>query len=103
MVAGARNQRDHNIVSAAHVLIAGAIDRRVKCVVSQVPPISGHRNARCLIRADMVAATPAMFAEERKARYAGKPHAMYRRRVERSAYSLRSANAGLLRMVCRDG
>jgi hypothetical protein len=26
------------------VLVLGAIDRRVKCIVSQVPLISGHRN-----------------------------------------------------------
>lgn len=38
--------------SGAHVLVVGAIDRRVKCVVSQVPLISGHANTRRLIRAD---------------------------------------------------
>jgi hypothetical protein len=37
--------------SGGHVLVVGAIDRRVRCVVSQVPLISGHRNARRLIRA----------------------------------------------------
>ena len=36
--------------SGAHVLVVGAIDRRVKCVVAQVPLISGHANARRLIR-----------------------------------------------------
>src|SRR5687767_10164707 len=30
--------------SGGHVLVVGAIDRRVKCVVSQVPLISGHDN-----------------------------------------------------------
>lgn len=62
--------------SGAHVLVVGAIDRRVKCVASQVPLISGHRNARRLIRADIVAAVQGMFVEDRKARYAGKPPAM---------------------------
>jgi len=62
--------------SGAHVLVAGALDRRVKCVVSQAPLISGHRNARRLIRSDMISAVQAMFVEDRKARYAGKPHAM---------------------------
>jgi hypothetical protein len=38
--------------SGAHVLVLGAVDRRIKCVASQVPLISGHRNARRLIRAD---------------------------------------------------
>ena len=33
----------------------GAVDRRVKCVVSQVPLVSGHDNARRLIRADYLA------------------------------------------------
>jgi len=62
--------------SGAHVLVVAAIDRRVKCVVSQVPLISGHRNARRLIRADMIAAVQGMFVEDRKARYAGKPPGM---------------------------
>ena len=38
--------------SGAHALVVGAIDRRVKCVVAQVPLISGHENARRLVRAD---------------------------------------------------
>ena len=62
--------------SGAHVLVVGAIDRRVKCVVSQVPLISGHRNARRLIRADMIAAVQAAFVADRKGRYEGKPHGM---------------------------
>src|SRR6201997_3152041 len=62
--------------SGGHVLVVGATDRRVKCVVSQVPLISGHRNARRLIRADNIAAVQGMFVEDRKGRYAGKPHAM---------------------------
>src|SRR5262245_41821159 len=62
--------------SGAHVLVLGAIDRRVKCVVSQVPLISGHRNARRLIRADVIAAVQAQFDADRRARYAGQPRAM---------------------------
>jgi fermentation-respiration switch protein FrsA (DUF1100 family) len=54
----------------------GAIDRRVKCVAAQVPLISGHANARRLVRADFVAGLQAMFADDRRARYAGKPPAM---------------------------
>ncbi len=57
--------------SGAHVLVIGAIDRRVKCVVSQVPLISGHRNARRLIRADLIAAVQGMFNTDRQARFAG--------------------------------
>jgi fermentation-respiration switch protein FrsA (DUF1100 family) len=59
--------------SGAHVIVLGAIDRRIRCVASQVPLISGHRNARRLIRADVVAAVEAACAEDRRARYAGKP------------------------------
>src|SRR5208283_3146740 len=38
--------------SGGHVIVVGAIDRRVKCVVSQVPLASGHDNARRLVRSD---------------------------------------------------
>ncbi|MBE0616863.1 MAG: alpha/beta hydrolase [Proteobacteria bacterium] len=62
--------------SGGHVLVVAAIDRRVKCVVSQVPLISGLRNARRLIRSDFFAAVRANFDADREARYAGKPPAM---------------------------
>lgn len=62
--------------SGGHVIVLGAIDRRIKCVVSQVPLISGHRNAQRLIRADFWPAVRAMFDDDRRARYAGKPPAM---------------------------
>ena len=62
--------------SGGHVLVLGAIDRRVKCVAAQVPLISGHANARRLVRADFVAGLHAMLADDRRARYAGKPPAM---------------------------
>lgn len=62
--------------SGGHVLVLGAIDRRVKCVVSQVPLISGHANARRLIRSDLIAGLQRMFGEDRRARYAGQPPAM---------------------------
>jgi uncharacterized protein len=62
--------------SGGHVLVVGAIDRRVKCVVSQVPLISGHANARRLIRADYIAGLRTMFDGDRRARMQGKPPAM---------------------------
>jgi uncharacterized protein len=62
--------------SGGHVLVLGAIDRRVKCVVSQVPLISGHRNARRLIRADFIAEVQGQFNLDRRARYAGRSRAM---------------------------
>ncbi|MBV8704162.1 MAG: alpha/beta fold hydrolase, partial [Acetobacteraceae bacterium] len=52
--------------SGGHVLVLGAIDRRVKCVVSQVPLISGHANARRLIRADFITGLHRMFEEDRR-------------------------------------
>ena len=62
--------------SGGHVLVVGAIDRRVKCVVSQVPLISGHENARRLVRADSIAGFQQMFAADRRSRYAGGAPAM---------------------------
>jgi uncharacterized protein len=62
--------------SGGHVLVLGAIDRRVKCVVSQVPLVSGHENLRRLVRADLIAPTQRMFEEDREARYQGKDPGM---------------------------
>lgn len=62
--------------SGAHVIVVGAIDRRVKCVSSQVPLISGHNNARRLIRADHIAGFQAALEADRRARYQGQPPAM---------------------------
>jgi hypothetical protein len=62
--------------SGAHVIVVGAIDRRVKCVVSQVPLISGHENGRRLIRSDMHAVVREMFDADREARYRGEAPAM---------------------------
>jgi uncharacterized protein len=62
--------------SGGHVLVLGAIDRRVKCVVAQVPLISGHDNARLLVRADFIAGVQAAFEGDRESRYAGGPPAM---------------------------
>jgi uncharacterized protein len=62
--------------SGGHVIVVGAIDRRVKCVVGQVPLVSGHRNARRIVRSDFVGAVGGMFDQDRANRYAGKPPAM---------------------------
>src|SRR5208283_4782678 len=56
--------------SGGHVLVVAAIDRRVKCVVSQVPLISGLGNTRRLIRADMIAAVRAGFDTDREEAFA---------------------------------
>ncbi len=62
--------------SGGHVLVLGAIDRRIKCVACQVPLVSGHDNLRRLVRADLIAPTQRMFEEDREARYQGKAPAM---------------------------
>jgi len=58
--------------SGGHVLVVGAIDRRVRAVVAQVPLVSGWRNVLRLVRADLVAQYRAMFDADREARYQGK-------------------------------
>jgi uncharacterized protein len=62
--------------TGGHVLIAAAIDKRVKCVVSQVPVISGYRNAHRAIAEDRIPQVQALFAADRLARFEGKEPAM---------------------------
>jgi fermentation-respiration switch protein FrsA (DUF1100 family) len=62
--------------SGAHVIVLGAIDRRIKAVVSQVPLISGRENARRLVRADFFPGLRAAFDADREARFAGKEPGM---------------------------
>jgi fermentation-respiration switch protein FrsA (DUF1100 family) len=61
--------------SGGHVLMVAAIDRRVKCVVSQVPTISGAVNTERRTRPDHVAGLNARFDADRAARFAGGPPA----------------------------
>jgi uncharacterized protein len=58
--------------SGGHVIVLGAIDKRIKAVVSQVPLISGWRNVLRLVRADLIAGFRQMFDADREARYQGK-------------------------------
>jgi fermentation-respiration switch protein FrsA (DUF1100 family) len=62
--------------SGGHVLVVAAQDRRVGCVVAQVPLISGYDNARRLVRADHLAGLRAAFDADRAARHRGEPPAM---------------------------
>ncbi|HZP44942.1 MAG TPA: alpha/beta hydrolase [Candidatus Binataceae bacterium] len=62
--------------SGGHVLVLGAIDRRIKCLVSQVPLVSGSRNLKRLVRADMFAALREQFDADREARFNGAPPTM---------------------------
>lgn len=62
--------------SGGHVLQVAAFDRRVKCVVAQVPDISGSMDVRLAIRPDLLPGLFAAFAEDRQSRYLGKPPMM---------------------------
>jgi fermentation-respiration switch protein FrsA (DUF1100 family) len=62
--------------SGGHVLVVGAIDRRVSAVACQVPLVSGAANFRALVRADFVAGFRAQFDRDRLARYRGEEPAM---------------------------
>src|SRR5919199_6383779 len=62
--------------SGGHVLVVGAIDRRVKCVVSQVPLVSGYRNILRLVRSDFLAGLRASLDQDREARFQGHAPAM---------------------------
>ena len=62
--------------SGGHVLVLGAIDRRVKAVVAQVPLVSGSANIAELVRADFRAGFRQMFDADRAARFRGDPPAM---------------------------
>lgn len=57
--------------SGGHVLVVAARDRRVKCVVSQVPLVQGLENARRLVRSDLWAGLREGFVADRQARLRG--------------------------------
>ncbi|MDD1976171.1 MULTISPECIES: alpha/beta hydrolase [Pseudomonas] len=63
--------------SGGHAICLGALDKRVRCVVAQVPTISGHQSF--LRRAgEQIHAVRDAFQRDRAARYRGEP-AIYRR------------------------
>jgi fermentation-respiration switch protein FrsA (DUF1100 family) len=62
--------------SGGHVLALAAIDRRVKCAVSQVPLTSGSRNIRRTVRADLLPGMRTLFDADRAARFTGAAPAM---------------------------
>lgn len=57
--------------SGGHSLVVAATDRRVKCVVSVVPTISGHQNTIRALTADGYATLTREINEERAARQRG--------------------------------
>ncbi|KAF8859635.1 Esterase/lipase [Acephala macrosclerotiorum] len=62
--------------SGGHVLWVGAVDRRVKVVLSQVPCVSGWDNFHRLIRPDFIPGLNQMFQGDRLARASGKAAGM---------------------------
>ncbi|TCK21905.1 alpha/beta hydrolase [Pseudonocardia endophytica] len=62
--------------SGGHVLVVGAIDKRVGAVVSQVPLVSGYENIRSLVRSDFIGGFREMFDADREARGRGEAPAM---------------------------
>lgn len=57
--------------SGGHVLFVGAVDRRVKAVLCQVPLTNGWENFHRLIRPDFVGGMNKMFEDDRIARARG--------------------------------
>jgi uncharacterized protein len=62
--------------AGGHVLVVAAIDRRVGCVVSQVPTISGYQQGLRRVAPDAVAALDAMFNDDLRAEARGEPPRM---------------------------
>ena len=54
-------------------MVLAADDGRVRCVVSQIPHVSGHRNAREMLNASQRALLREAFEADRAARFAGEP------------------------------
>ncbi|MBI4941771.1 MAG: alpha/beta fold hydrolase [Actinobacteria bacterium] len=59
--------------SGGHVLVVGAQDRRVKCVLAQVPVVNVDANFRHMVRADRVGRAKRSFEADRRSRAAGHP------------------------------
>jgi len=58
-------------LAGGHVLVVGALDKRVKCIVSLVPTISGSRNIARRIPIDKLETLNAEFKKERIRIYQG--------------------------------
>lgn len=57
--------------SGGHALAVAALDRRVRCVVAQVPTISGWRAAQQKLSSNALIEQQRWFEEDREARFAG--------------------------------
>ena len=59
--------------SGGHALVVGAIDKRVKAVVAQVPTVEGYESFRRRTAPHLVAEREAKFADERRRLFRGEP------------------------------
>ena len=62
--------------SGGHAMVLAAIDKRIKCVVAQVPTISGYQQSLRRVRPDEIAAARRNYEADRKARYRGEAPVM---------------------------
>ncbi|KAL5330613.1 hypothetical protein ACEPPN_000132 [Leptodophora sp. 'Broadleaf-Isolate-01'] len=85
--------------SGANVLWVGAVDRRVKAVVSQAPLMDGWSGFANLLRSDEISGFEADFQKDRLARAAGKPPMMIAvvdpNPLNRSAMTTKDSNAAM--------
>ncbi|SFC38799.1 hypothetical protein SAMN02799633_00657 [Bacillus sp. UNCCL81] len=63
--------------SGGHVLVVGATDKRVKCIVSQVPTISGSKIAQRRVNGEALTELLSSFAEDRLNRQRGEDPVYY--------------------------
>jgi len=59
--------------AGGHAIVLGATDRRLRCVVAQVPTISGYEQGKRRVSPDAVPALEAAFAEDERAQLRGEP------------------------------
>ncbi|MEY2405666.1 MAG: uncharacterized protein QOG39_582 [Acidimicrobiaceae bacterium] len=59
--------------AGGHAIVLGATDRRLRCVVAQVPTISGYEQGLRRVAPDAVAALDDSFAEDERAQARGEP------------------------------
>lgn len=62
--------------SGGHVLVLGAIDKRIRCVVAQVPTISGYQSWLRRTRPDQIAGMLEAFTADHERVYAGETPAL---------------------------
>jgi fermentation-respiration switch protein FrsA (DUF1100 family) len=59
--------------AGGHAIVLGATDRRLRCVVAQVPTISGYQQGLRRVAPDAIAGLEHALADEERARFRGEP------------------------------